>query len=141
MEEPNSRVSPVDQKLKREANELGMMVSQMDKTVTKRDNKISLKDKIVLGPIDRYKKYNHFPWKLLLHIMLLAVTSFQVLSIVSIQTDFAYNGQLQYYNQFMTTNWNGETASAGETVPIYNIDTLNLFVGNVITNFFGMSSD
>ena len=52
----------------------------------------------MLGPIDRYKKYNHFPWKLILHMMLIAVTSFQVMSIVAIQTDFAYNSKTQYYN-------------------------------------------
>ena len=50
----------------------------------------------MLGPIDRYKKYNHFPWKLIVHILLIAITSFQVITIVGYQTDFAYNGQLQY---------------------------------------------
>ena len=43
---------------------------------------ISIRDKIMLGPIDKYKKYNHFPWKFLLHMVLLAVTSYQVLSVV-----------------------------------------------------------
>jgi hypothetical protein len=104
--ESNDKMPPKEHP--REA--LGLMVSQLaiaNQEVNKRDNKISLKDKIVMGPIDRYKKYNHFPWKLLLHIMLLFVTSFQVLSIVSKETDFAYNGQLQYFNKFMTTEWNG----------------------------------
>ena len=45
---------------------------------------ISLKDKIVLGPIDRYKKYNHFPWKFIIHILLIAVTSMQVITIVAV---------------------------------------------------------
>ena len=34
--------------------------------------------------IDKYKKYNHFPWKFLLHMVLLAVTSYQVLTVVQI---------------------------------------------------------
>jgi len=45
---------------------------------------ITIRDKIVLGPIERYKKYNYFPWKLMLHITLLFITSYQVLTIVNI---------------------------------------------------------
>ena len=53
-----------------------------------------MRDKIVLGPIDRYKKYDHFPWKFIVHIMLILVTSMQVLTTVAVQTDYAYNSQL-----------------------------------------------
>ena len=37
-----------------------------------------------MGPIDRYKKYDHFPWKFLLHIVVIAITSFQVFTLVRI---------------------------------------------------------
>jgi hypothetical protein len=36
---------------------------------------IPLKDRIVLGPIDRYKKYGYFPWKFVVHILLTVLTS------------------------------------------------------------------
>jgi hypothetical protein len=39
---------------------------------------IPLRDQIILGPIDRYKKYHKFPWKFLLHIFLLFITSIQI---------------------------------------------------------------
>ena len=48
----------------------------------KKNNIVSLKDKIALGPIDRYKKYNKFPWKLIMHFMLIAITSLQVITLV-----------------------------------------------------------
>ena len=51
-------------------------MAQFEQTTKIKKNQISLKDKIVLGPIDRYKKYGHFPWKMMLHLMLIAVTSF-----------------------------------------------------------------
>lgn len=37
--------------------------------------KMPLKDKISLGPIEKYTIYNRFPYKLSLHIMLLVLTS------------------------------------------------------------------
>ena len=107
----------------------------------KKKNIISLKDKIVLGPIDRYKKYNHFPYKFILHILLIAVTSLQVLTIVAVQTDYAFNSQLQYLNKFMTDPLNGDPVNAGQTISITNIDTLRDFVEEVVTNFINMDSD
>jgi len=41
----------------------------------------------------------------------------------------------------MTSSWNKETAAAGETIPIYSIDTLQTFVGDINKNFFSMSDD
>ena len=51
-------------------------IEKTDDEVKRKANQISLRDKIVLGPIDRYKKYNHFPWKMLIHIVLVFTTSF-----------------------------------------------------------------
>ena len=37
---------------------------------------ITFKDRIVLGPVDRYKKYNIFPWKFVIHVISLIVVSY-----------------------------------------------------------------
>ena len=42
------------------------------------ERKMPLKDKISLGPIEKYTLYNRFPYKLLLHISLLILTSIQI---------------------------------------------------------------
>ena len=39
---------------------------------------IPLKDKILLGPIEKYVKYGKFPFKLLLHILMLIFLTSQV---------------------------------------------------------------
>lgn len=41
----------------------------------------------------------------------------------------------------MTTSWNGETAVAGDVLPLYNIATLQTFVNDTNSNFFSMGSD
>ena len=41
----------------------------------------------------------------------------------------------------MTTSWNGETAASGETVPIYDIATLQQFLNDTITNYFSLEND
>ena len=116
-------------------------ISKTGASNNKKKNTITLKDKIVLGPIDRYKKYNHFPWKFIMHLILIAITSMQVLTIVSVETDYAFNSQLSYSRLFMTTPWNEETASAGQTITIYNIDALRDFVQQVVDNYEAIDSD
>ena len=41
----------------------------------------------------------------------------------------------------MTTSWDGNTADAGATLAIYNIDSLQKFVTEVNTEYFSISSD
>ena len=52
------------------------------------ERKMPLKDKISLGPIEKYTLYNRFPYKLTLHIMLLILTSLLIL--VSVQKNQSY---------------------------------------------------
>ena len=52
---------------------------------------LTFKDRIILGPVDRYKKYNIFPWKFVIHVVSLIVVSYQATTIVGIQVDFSYN--------------------------------------------------
>ena len=77
----------------------------------------------------------------MVHILLIIVTSLQVLTIVAVQTDYAYNSQLQFYKQFMTTSWNGNTVGGGEKVTIYDLNNLRQFVNDTNTNFLALPSD
>ncbi len=43
------------------------------------ERKMPLKDKISLGPIEKYTLYNRFPYKLSLHITLIIFTSILIL--------------------------------------------------------------
>ena len=42
------------------------------------DRRMPLKDKISLGPIEKYTIYNRFPYKLTLHILLLVLMSLTI---------------------------------------------------------------
>ena len=41
----------------------------------------------------------------------------------------------------MTSPWDGNTVGVGETISIYNIDTLRTFVENVNSNYLSIASD
>ncbi|MFO0118467.1 MAG: hypothetical protein ACK521_12930 [bacterium] len=48
----------------------------MPKRKRQRYDEMPIKDKILLGPIEKYRKYNRFPWKFLFHIIMLVMTTF-----------------------------------------------------------------
>lgn len=59
-------------------------------------------DQLILGPIDKYDKHNKFPWKFLIHILMLVLTAIEVACIVSSDIEFSTALQSQIYQQFLT---------------------------------------
>ena len=70
-----------------------------------------LKDKISLGPIEKYTLYNRFPYKLMLHILLLILTT--LLIAVSVKSNQSYLRSQQYvwYRKFILN-------ADGDDVPV-----------------------
>ena len=48
----------------------------------------SFKDALVLGPIDKYVKFNQFPFKFIVHLSLLMLTAWLVLLQIIPQTSY-----------------------------------------------------
>ena len=71
---------------------------------------------------------------------MLAVTSYQVLTVVQIQTDFSYNSQTQWYYQFMKPEWLDDPTPIGSTFAIYAISDLQQFTLQVVQNYYNLGS-
>ena len=71
---------------------------------------------------------------------MLAVTSYQVLTVVQIQTDFSYNSQTQWYYQFMKPEWLDDPTPIGGTFAIYAISDLQQFTLQVVQNYYNLGS-
>lgn len=61
---------------------------------------VPLLDEITLGPIEKYTKFNIFPWGLLFHIFFLAVTSAQIFLVVNNVGIYARSQQKVWRNLF-----------------------------------------
>lgn len=42
-------------------------------------------EKVTLSPFEKYVRFNRFPWKFVLHLLLIMLTTYQALKIVEIQ--------------------------------------------------------
>ena len=64
-------------------------------------DRIPLKDKIQLGPIAKYRKYNRFPWKMLLHIVIVMLATLQVIMIINSSGSYSRRFEKSFYFLFM----------------------------------------
>lgn len=73
--------------------------AQNERKVSK-NKPVALLDEITLGPIEKYTKFNIFPWGLLFHIFFLAVTSAQIFLVVNNIGIYARSQQNVWKNLF-----------------------------------------
>ena len=62
---------------------------------------IPLIDKVTLGPIKKYVKYNRFPWKMLTHIILVMVLTAQTVIVTDSDNNFARAELNVFYKLFL----------------------------------------
>lgn len=91
----------------------GLSINQIKDNFIDHDRKMPLKDKISLGPIEKYTIYNRFPYKLVLHIILLILTS--TIVSVSVQKSQSQLRAQQYvwYKKFILND-------DGDDVPVFD---------------------
>lgn len=100
----------------------------------------AFKDNLILGPIDKYVKYNIFPWKFVIHIFLMFLTAWQVILQVTPQNAYQQQFTLLTNQLFLTTDPESfAPPEIGATVYLYNITELRAFVMSTIDNYYSIS--
>jgi hypothetical protein len=69
---------------------------------------IPIKDSLYLSPIEKYKYYGRFPWKLIIHILLVLGTSAQAILILSSTTQYTRSQERIFYDSFVSEVDRGE---------------------------------
>jgi len=69
-----------------------------------RRKEIPLRDKLILGPIDKYILYDRFPWKLMIHLLLILFTSMQVMYLAKTLSSYRTYEMTQWNNLFLQTD-------------------------------------
>jgi hypothetical protein len=67
-------------------------------------NKMPLIDKISLNPIEKYIKYDRFPWKMLTHIILVMAVTAQIVITINSDSVFARAELAMFYKLFLSSS-------------------------------------
>ncbi len=112
----------------------------MDMTDRKKDsdnNLISIKDTIYLNPIEKYKYYGKFPWKFIIHLLLLVGTSAQALLIICATTEYTRSQERIFYDNFLSEVDKNEL-DVDRIVSFYTLDDIKKSVNDSIENFYSL---
>jgi hypothetical protein len=103
-----------------------------------------LKDKISLNPLDKYTIYNRFPYKLVLHVILVLILTILVSTIVSHSQSQLRGQQYVWYSKFILNN-------QGEDVPVsddfnrakryFSVVDLLAHINRSLNNYYDMKDN
>lgn len=93
-------------------------------------------DKITLGPIEKYQKYNRYPYKMIIHVLIIMMTTLQVL--ITIQADTNYSrGQTKFLDRtFLTPEGDDDDLTDRRTRNIFSVQDLKVYVANSVKNYY-----
>ena len=84
--------------------------------------KQAFRDSLILGPIDKYIKYNIFPWKFIIHIVLMFLTAWQVVLQIRPITHYEAQFNLMMNQMFLSTDPEAfQPPEIGATVYLFDI--------------------
>ena len=103
-----------------------------------RTNEMTLHDKITLGPLDKYLKYNRFPYKLILSVALVFMTSFQVLSTVESRTAYSRSQDRLIHKLFLGAE-SLEDTDLTRVKYLFSAEEVREFMEESVGNYYNMN--
>jgi hypothetical protein len=76
--------------------------SRKEKQSEEKKNVLPVGDELYLAPIQKYRLYNKFPYKLFIHSLLVVFTSLQILFLMKSKTTFTRSQERLFYDAFVS---------------------------------------
>lgn len=93
---------------------------------------MSIKDDLYLSPYEKYMLYGIFPWKFLISIVLVFLTTCQVLYFINVNTNYSYQQLLLWNKVFLNKDVQGSDTGMENTYFIYHYDKLKNYVKETV---------
>jgi hypothetical protein len=81
-------------------------------------------DGFVLSPMQLQEKYGKFPWDLLFHLLLIILTTSQIMLLISDRTEYTRQQEHLFYNLFLENSAKNEVNDYSRLVYLYSIPEL-----------------
>lgn len=94
------------------------------------DSGMSDRDRITLSPIEKWRQYKRFPFKLVVHAMLLALTTLQIFVVVTQFTSFARGNEMIFAQEFL------EPDEDTLTDELYSVDDFLHRVNHIVETYY-----
>ena len=96
------------------------------------DKEMNIKDHLYLSPFEKYKLYGIFPWKFVLAMLLLILTTAQVVLIVNNNANYSYKQIIIWNDLFLNSDVQGSDTSLTNTFNLFHTNRLKSFIDSTI---------
>lgn len=89
---------------------------------------MTLKERLYMQPLDKYRVYDRFPWKLVIHILLVILTTCQVVLMVIPNGQYSYNQYIIWNKLFCNLEASSEDTDVTNSFNLFSIEDIRGFV-------------
>lgn len=89
---------------------------------------MSLKERLYMPPLEKYRIYDKFPWKLVIHILLVILSTAQVVLMVIPNGQYSYNQYTIWNKLFCNLEAGPEDTEITNSFHLFSIADINSFV-------------
>lgn len=97
---------------------------------------MTLKQRLYMTPLDKFRIFGKFPWPLTISIMLVVLTSLQVLLVVASSTNYSYNQTVMWNNVFLNKDVQGSDTSLTNSYNIFSLTSLHNYIKDAVGVIF-----
>lgn len=109
----------------------------------KKVRKMPILDKLYMSPIRKYEVYGKFPWKMISHILLVIMTTSQIVLIVSASSQYSYHQTLLWKKLFIVRELSpdvGQNDLPSSIYKIYSIEQLQKFLSSSMDIYYNINN-
>ena len=93
-----------------------------------------------MAPTRKYEKYGRFPWKLVIHLLLVVFTTCQVILIVNQGTIYAFSQYTLWNSLFLNHNIQGSTSPIVNSFMLFNTNHTAKYVRTSVHRYYYLSN-
>lgn len=98
-----------------------------------------LKDKIFMSTMKKYELHGKFPWKLLIHLLLIILSTSQVLLTVHHSTQYSYNHYTLWNKLFLNREADSSDTEITNSYNIFSYTELKHFISTTINTYYNIN--
>jgi hypothetical protein len=102
-------------------------------------NMVDYNEAIAMNPIEKYEKLGRFPYKMIVHILLVIFTTFQVVLIVGETNKISRSQERLFYNMFIDDS-DKRSLDYDRMAYLFSVDDVKEHVRNSVNNFYSLNT-
>lgn len=100
------------------------------------EGKIPLLDRITYGPIKKFTKYNRFPWKMLIHIVLVFVVTAQIVLTIDATGGYSEFAEILLYKTFFDDAGDYNEVDFDKKRYFYSVGEVQEFINTTVHAYY-----